>query len=180
VIHPAIDGCIQLRNEHGLKADAIASVQLKVHPLVLELTGKRTPQTGLDGKFSVYHSAAVAIIDGRAGEHQYSDAAVHDAATVRLRDKVTAEIDPTMPADAVHITVTLTNGERLEKHVEHAIGSIDRPMSNAELAAKFTDLVEPILGGAHAAKLLEAGWQMESLDNIATLAELARPVEKTS
>nr|WP_166799354.1 MmgE/PrpD family protein [Paraburkholderia dipogonis] len=55
-----------------------------------------------------------------------------------------------MPADAVHITVTLISGERLEKHVAHAIGSIDRPMSNAELAAKFPDLVEPILGGAHA------------------------------
>ncbi|HXZ08434.1 MAG TPA: MmgE/PrpD family protein, partial [Paraburkholderia sp.] len=122
VIHPAIDGCIQLRNEHGLKAGSIASVLLKVHPLVLELTGKRTPQTGLDGKFSVYHSAAVAIIDGRAGEQQYSDAAVHEPETVRLRDKVSAEIDPAMPADAVHITITLNNGERLEKHVEHAIG----------------------------------------------------------
>src|SRR5471032_3203512 len=179
VIHPAIDGCIQLRNEHALEAGAIASVLLKVHPLVLELTGKRTPQTGLDGKFSVYHSAAVAIIDGRAGEHQYSDAAVHDIATVQLRDKVTAEIDPAMPADAVHITIKLASGERFEKHVEHAIGSIERPMSDADLAAKFTDLVEPILGGAHAASLLEAGSKMESLENIATLADLARAVEKT-
>jgi 2-methylcitrate dehydratase PrpD len=175
VIHPAIDGCIQLRNEHALKPDAIASVLLKVHPLVLELTGKRTPQTGLDGKFSVYHSAAVAIIDGRAGEQQYSDAAVHRAATVQLRDKVTAEIEPAMPADAVHITITLTNGERLEKHVEHAIGSIERPMSNDDLAAKFTDLVEPILGGAQAAKLLDAGWKIESLANVAALADLTRP-----
>lgn len=58
-----------------------------------------------------------------------------------------------MPADAVHVTftLTLTSGERFEKHVEHAIGSIDRAMSNAELAARFTNLVEPILGGAHAA-----------------------------
>ncbi|WP_233835295.1 MmgE/PrpD family protein [Paraburkholderia sp. ZP32-5] len=180
VIHPAIDGCIQLRNEHALKADAIESVLLKVHPLVLELTGKRTPQTGLDGKFSVYHSAAVAIIDGRAGEHQYSDAAVHDAATVRLRDKVSAEIDPAMPADAVHITITLTNGERLEKHVEHAIGSVARPMNNDDLAAKFIDLVEPILGGAQTAKLLDAGWRMESLDNVATLVELTRPADNAA
>ena len=33
-----------------------------MHPFVLELTGKKAPQTGLEGKFSVYHSAAVAII----------------------------------------------------------------------------------------------------------------------
>ncbi|WNC92536.1 hypothetical protein RI103_30225 [Paraburkholderia sp. FT54] len=53
-------------------------------------------------------------------------------------------------------------------------------MNNDELAARFTDLVEPILGGAHTAKLLDARCRMESLDNVATLAELARPVEKAS
>ena len=56
VIHPTIDGCIQLRNAEHLTADRIASVALRVHPLVLELTGKRAPQTGLEGKFSVYHA----------------------------------------------------------------------------------------------------------------------------
>jgi 2-methylcitrate dehydratase PrpD len=174
VIHPAIDGCIQLRNAHGLTAEMVASVALKVHPLVLELTGKRTPKTGLDGKFSVFHSAAVAIIDGRAGEQQYSDAAVHDPKTVRLRDSVTAEIDLSMPADAVHITVTLTDGRKLEKHVEHAIGSIERPMNDADLAGKFIDLVKPILGEARAATLLQACWDMRNLANVGELAQLAR------
>jgi hypothetical protein len=35
-----------------------------VHPLVLELTGKKTPREGLEGKFSIYHAVAVAIIEG--------------------------------------------------------------------------------------------------------------------
>jgi 2-methylcitrate dehydratase PrpD len=147
---------------------------LKVHPLVLELTGKRTPKTGLDGKFSVFHSAAVAIIHGRAGEHQYSDAEVREPVTMKLRDSVTAEIDPAMPADAVHITITLTDGRRLEKHVEHAIGSVKRPMNNQDLSAKFTDLAVPILGEAKSAALLKACWDMQSLANVADLAALAR------
>src|SRR5207302_3186075 len=71
VIHPVIDGCIQLRNSRELRADDVASIALSVHPLVLELTGKKSPATGLEGKFSVYHSAAVAIIDGTAGEAQF-------------------------------------------------------------------------------------------------------------
>ncbi len=44
VMHPAIDAAIQLRNENKLTADQIERVDLKVHPLVLELTGKKTPQ----------------------------------------------------------------------------------------------------------------------------------------
>jgi 2-methylcitrate dehydratase PrpD len=80
VIHPAIDAAIQLRNQNSLNADMIDNIALKVHPLVLELTGKKTPQIGLEGKFSVYHSVAVAIIDGTAGERQYSDRAVRGPA----------------------------------------------------------------------------------------------------
>ncbi len=65
VMHPTIDGCIQLRNEHKLTADTIDSVELKVHPLVIQLTSKKLPQTGLEGKFSIYHAASVALIEGR-------------------------------------------------------------------------------------------------------------------
>ena len=82
VIHPAIDGCIQLRNQYHLAAGQIDRVDLRVHPLVLELTGKKTPQTGLEGKFSVYYAAAVAIVKGAAGEREFSDALVRDPAIV--------------------------------------------------------------------------------------------------
>jgi 2-methylcitrate dehydratase PrpD len=53
VMHPAIDAAIQLRNENHLTPDQIGRVTLKVHPLVLELTGKKTPEAGLEGKFSI-------------------------------------------------------------------------------------------------------------------------------
>ena len=53
VIHPAIDGCVQLRNEHKLKLADIAKIDLKVHPLVVELCSRRDPKSGLEGKFSI-------------------------------------------------------------------------------------------------------------------------------
>src|SRR4030095_10477106 len=78
VIHPTIDGCIQLRSANALQAEQIESISLRVHPRVLELTAKKTPQVGLEGKFSVFHSAAVAIIYGEGGERVYSDEVVRD------------------------------------------------------------------------------------------------------
>jgi len=89
VMHPAIDAAIQLRNENKLTADQVERVELKVHPLVLELTGKKTPQRGLEGKFSIYHAVAVAIVEGAGGEKQFSDRAVTDPNVVSLRSKVT-------------------------------------------------------------------------------------------
>ena len=69
VIHPCIDACVQLRENHHLQAADIAKVTIRVHSLVLELTGKKTPATGLESKFSVYHSCAVGLLYGQAGEH---------------------------------------------------------------------------------------------------------------
>lgn len=173
VIHPVIDGCIQLRNEHGLSAPAIERVELAVHPLVLELTGKRAPQTGLDGKFSVYHSAAVAIIEGSAGEAQYSDTAVHAPATVGLRERVTATVDPSIASDAARITIVMKDGRRLEKSVEHAIGSLARPMTDRDLEQKFVGLAEGIMPVAQAEALIELSWRIEALADVGEIARRA-------
>lgn len=171
VIHPTIDGCIQLRSENNLKAEKIGQVSVKVHPLVLELTGKKTPRTGLEGKFSVYHSAAVAIIDGAAGEQQYSDARARDPSVIALRDKVTATADKGVREDEAYISIDLSDGGKLEKHVKHAIGSLERPMTNADLEAKFRGLAAGILPSVQTDKLIALCW---SLAAVADVGEVAR------
>ncbi len=57
VIHPSIDACVQLRGQ-GVTPDNLERIDLRVHSLVLELTGKKEPADGLQGKFSVYHGCA--------------------------------------------------------------------------------------------------------------------------
>jgi len=178
VEHPAIDGCIQLRNEHKLKAEAIESIALKVHPLVLELTGKKTPQTGLEGKFSVFHSCAVAIIHGAAGEAQYSDEAVRDPGVIALRDRVTATGDRAVHEDQVLVLIKLKNGKTLEKYVEHAVGSLDRPMSDADLEAKFRGLAQGILSKSETDKLIRLCWDVGKLEDAGAVARASVPAGK--
>ena len=110
VIHPIIDGCVQLRNEHGLGPSDITRVELRVNPLVLELTGKKTPSTGLEGKFSVFHSAAVAFVRGSAGQKEYTDDAVRDRTIVAVRDRVSAAVDPAVREEEAYVSVTLKDG----------------------------------------------------------------------
>ncbi|VVE83792.1 MmgE/PrpD family protein [Pandoraea sputorum] len=172
VIHPAIDAAIQLRNEYKLTADQIASIELKVNPLVIELTGKKTPRIGLEGKFSVYHSVAVAIIEGAAGERQYSDRAVQDPAVIALRDRVTATVVPSIKPEQVDMTITLKDGRKLHKFIEHAIGSLEVPMTDKQLETKFLDLVNGILPDAQVRRLIDACWQVESLKNAGDIAAL--------
>ena len=173
VLHPAIDGCIQLRNQYKLTADQIDRIELRVHPLVLELTGKKTPQTGLEGKFSIYYAAALAIVQGAAGEQQFSDRLVRDPVIVALRDRVATVIDSAIKEDQVRIAVTLKDGRRLEKFVEHAVGSVDRSMSDADLEAKFAGLADGVLPPAQTKRLIDLCWRIEKLRGAAELAKAA-------
>jgi 2-methylcitrate dehydratase PrpD len=170
VIHPAIDGCEQLRERLGDKVTAIASVELRTHPLVLELTGKRTPKTGLEGKFSVFHAAATALLRGDGSPTAFTDEAVRDPAIMALRDKVTATSDADIHEDAVHIAVTLKNGEQINLHVPHAIGSLERPLSNAAITEKFVNQSIPVIGEKAARDLLAKGWALETATDVAQIS----------
>ena len=173
VIHPSIDGCIQLRDEHGLNASDVERIELRAHPLVLELTGKTSPQTGVEGKFSVYHSCAAAIIWGAAGESEYSDDAVRNSEAVALARRVTVKPEAGIRADEVHIALTTTDGRILTKHVKHAKGSLERPLSNEELESKFRRLVHDVLPAPQKDDLIRMCWEVEVLKDAAELARVA-------
>jgi 2-methylcitrate dehydratase PrpD len=170
VIHPVIDGCIRLRNQAGVKAADVARADLKVHPLVLELTGKTAPKSGLEGKFSVFHSAAVALLDGAGGEAQYADRRVNAADVVALRAKVNAEVEAGMALDAAHVAITLADGSRREIHIEHCVGSLEQPMTDEQLDEKFRAQCDPVLGAARTASALSMLHRIETLDDAGALA----------
>ena len=173
VMHPTIDGCIQLRNEHQLTADAIDRVELKVHPLVLQLTSKKAPASGLESKFSIYHAASVALIEGAAGVKEFSDQAARNPSVIALRDRVTAVIDPSIKEDQVRVTVSMKDGRRLEKFVEHAVGSVEHPMSDSDLEAKFSRLAEDVLPQDRIRRLIDLCWKVDTLKDAAELPRAA-------
>jgi 2-methylcitrate dehydratase PrpD len=174
VIHPSIDACVQLR-EQGIRAEQVERIELRVHSLVLELTGKKEPQDGLQGKFSVYHGCAVGLLVGRAGEDEFEDAVVTRPDVVALRRKVQATVDDSIDEAAADVTAVLTDGRRVHVRVDHAIGSLQRPLSDAQLDAKFAQLVEPVLGAARVKDIGQACWKLGSMPDVRELVKLCRP-----
>jgi 2-methylcitrate dehydratase PrpD len=173
VMHPTIDGCIQLRNETKLKAEQIDRVELKVHPLVMQLTSRKSPQTGLEGKFSIYHAAGVALVEGAGGIDQFSDRAVRDRTIASLRDRVSTTIDSGLHEDQVRISMTARDGRRFDKFVEHAVGSLDHPMSDQDLEVKFTGLANGVLPADRHRRLLDLCWDIAVLPEAAAVARAA-------
>jgi len=161
VLHPLIDAVIALRDR--IDPAAVSEIALRVHPLVLSITGVTEPSSGLQSKFSFRHSAAVALIDGAAGIAQYSDARAADPSVAALRRKVQAVADETLRRDEAHAAI-VAGGARHEVHIAHASGTADNPMSDAAIAEKFHANAEPVIGAERARKACELAW---SLDRVA-------------
>jgi 2-methylcitrate dehydratase PrpD len=174
VIHPAIEACVRLR-EQGIAPAQVERIELRVHPLVLELTGKKEPADGLQAKFSVYHGCAAGLIFGRAGEDEFSNAVATRDDVVALRRKVVATVDERIAEDQVGLDATLGDGRRVHVFVEHAVGSLQRPMDDAALETKFHRLTDPVLGAARGGELIAACHAAAAAPDLRALAALAEP-----
>ena len=174
VIHPSIDACAQLRAK-GVTPEQVQRIDLRVHSLVLELTGKKEPTDGLQAKFSVYHGCAAGLTFGCAAEDEFSDAVVNRADMVALRRKVVAVVDDAIDEASADVTATLHDGRVVHVFVEHAIGSLQNPMTRAQLEAKFHGLSDPVLGSGQTGALMAACWSIGAAANMQGLIALATP-----
>lgn len=175
VVHGVIDGCIGLRREYALKPADVDRIDLKVSPRVPRLTGIKVPRSGLEGKFSVYHAAAAAFVHEAAGEAQFSDACVNDPVVAGLRARVFLEEDPAIGRTGACVTITLKSGRAHTRQVAHALGTLEHPMSDADLEQKFEGLTETALAPEQKRQVIDLCWQLPSSNNAAALARAAVP-----
>jgi 2-methylcitrate dehydratase PrpD len=176
VIHPTIDACIQISRARPIKPKDIAHVRLRVAPLVLDLCNKKDIKVGLEGKFSVFHAAAIGLVRGRGGLREFTDETVNDADVKAVRNCVQATADPSVAEDAVHVEVELTNGERIVKQVDHAIGNLGRPMTDSELEEKFRDQATLVLPAKQVDELIGLCWKTAELTDVRQLIATAVPI----
>ncbi|MGI0133340.1 MAG: MmgE/PrpD family protein, partial [Candidatus Micrarchaeaceae archaeon] len=174
VVHPTIDACIQIRNEHNLDPRQVAAVRLRVAPIVNDLCGKKNITSELESKFSIYHAAAVGLTKGKAGPREFTDEAIKDPIVHRMRERIVVSADPSVPDESVYVEVELTDDRTLNKHLEHPIGSLKKPLSDRQLEDKFRNQAVS-LPKLQADELVKACWHIDDLDNIEKLILLAVP-----
>jgi len=160
VVHPTIDGCIDLHRDYHPAPESIRSVHVRVAPLVVDLCNKRDIRQGLDSKYSIYHSAAVGLVRGKAGLHEYSDAAANDPMIKRVRDRVTAISDAAITEDQSDIKVELDNGQVLHRFIECSLGNVRRPLSDQQLEEKFRDQAP------NSGRVIDMCWRLDDLQDV--------------
>jgi 2-methylcitrate dehydratase PrpD len=175
VFHAVIDACLALRESLGAAVAHITRVTVAGDALLLA-RGDRVVRNERDTRVSIHHCAAIALALGRAEVADFEMPSVQDPELAALRAKVVAECDANLPRGAARVTITLANGSTHQAYVEHPRGSAERPLNDAELAAKYR--ANAALGGttAQVEAQISALWALDQAPSIAPLMVLLRGV----
>ena len=115
---------------------------------------------------------------GKLSEAQLRDIAGefgNELLSQALRRKVVATVDDAIDEAAADVTAVLHDGRRVHVFVEHAIGSLQRPMTDAMLEGKFHGMGDSVLGAQRISALIAAAWGIGNAPDVGALVALARP-----
>jgi 2-methylcitrate dehydratase PrpD len=168
VFHAVIDACLKLRA--GASPADIAEVVVAGSALLLA-RGDREVRNERDARVSIHHCAACALLIGKAGVAEFSRATVFQPDIAAFRNKVRAQLDPSLPDGAARVAIRLASGAVLSETVTAPRGSLSDPLSDAELEAKL----HAGLGqsGSHwdGSRVIEAVWRLEELADMSALLD---------
>jgi 2-methylcitrate dehydratase PrpD len=171
--HDAIEAANQLRIEERLSPEAIQRVSVKVLSGHLGVCNIQAPATGLECKFSLRMTTALAL----AGEDTFQEALFCDetarrADLVALRDKVS--IDPTQVGRGSVVTVTLRNGRTVSRTGDVSQPNRDLVAQQDRLERKFRHLTARALGAERADAVIDLCRHLESQADVRRLMSLCR------
>jgi 2-methylcitrate dehydratase PrpD len=172
VIHPVLDCLLDWRRDNP---DAvIEKVVVRGNPLLQLRTDRPNVSTGRESQVSVQHAVAAALVTGKAGVDQFTDACVNDPAVEALRHRVTVEVDPAFGTVAVAVDV-MADGKSYKLAQAAARGSDQNPMSDKDLEDKLRTSAAGWDPRHDVAPLIDAVWALEKSADVSKLASLAVP-----
>lgn len=162
-VHAAVDAVRALVDENGLTAADIERFEVGSYAKSLEICGNATPSTVFEAKFSLPYCVAAAVVVGSVRRNAFEAAAMSDPAIRALAARVVHTVDPgcesAFPkARSARVAIVTRDGRRLERFAPTRKGDPDNPLTDADLAGKFHELADPVLGRPRAAEVL-AGLQ---------------------
>ena len=173
VIHPVLDCVLDWRRDHPT-AEA-ARIVVRGNPLLAARTDRPDISTGRESQVSVQHAVAAALVTGKAGIDQFTDACVRDPRVLALRKQVEVLRDEAFSTIAAAVEITTADGTIHKLSQPAARGSDANPMSDADLEAKLRTSAADWDPRYDVEPLIAAIWALDGSADVSGLASLAVP-----
>jgi 2-methylcitrate dehydratase PrpD len=169
-IHNAIDCALAVRNQPGFDVKKVKSIHVARHGDWALYHQNKAPRTYHEAQVSLPFSVAVALIEGQALLKQYSGRNIRNPLVKKLSNAHTIVVDNKLPRGvSCKMTLKQSDGKTFTSQIDYPKGSIQNPMSDAELHGKFMSLASPVIGVARAASLARAVMSIEKARNVSTV-----------
>jgi len=176
--HRPLDALLPLMHTHNVSPDQVESVECEVGAHVSKVMTYSVARTALEAKFCLPYCIAVAVLDGRAGIGQFTDARVGDARVQALAARVSvihpggkSEWDAGTMLPCV-VRLHLRDGTTLDASTGAARGDRDNPMTFDMIVEKYLDCARDLLKPGQAQRVLALVQGLESLPDILELSSL--------
>jgi 2-methylcitrate dehydratase PrpD len=141
--HTSIEAALKLKPQLSARLSDITSIHCAVTRNAGQRAGTQYPASVENAKFSLAYMVAYSLVHGAPMISAFTEEAIKDEQVKAVAKTVTASVDPalgpgTRESPAI-LTVKLANGESLVQRVDFQTGSIQNPMSAAQIAFKFRD-----------------------------------------
>jgi 2-methylcitrate dehydratase PrpD len=177
--HTAIDAVMELKREHGLKADQVERVRHRTF-VVGSRGADKKPTSVQAAKYSAPYTIALALALGRNERPQYSMEMIQDASLLALA--ATVEVSEDAELEALYndkwasiVEVTLKDGRVLTARRDLPKGEPEHPLSNAELKEKFLSLASDCVSFDRAEAIWESIFKLDQATEVSSLTHLLTP-----
>jgi 2-methylcitrate dehydratase PrpD len=177
VFHAVIDAGFKLRKRLNGNISGIASITVQGSALLLA-RGDRPVHNERDARVSIHHCVACALLLGAAGVPEFAEAGVFRPEIVALRQKVRAELDPSLADGAARVMIQLASGEVLTEVVTDARGSLADPLSDRDLEAKLREGARMSATTWNVDSIMKNIWRLDELADISSLMNTAMPARE--
>jgi 2-methylcitrate dehydratase PrpD len=174
--HAPIEAARKLREQHGLTPDRIARIRLALDETCDRICNIAAPRTGLEAKFSLRLTTAMALAGlDTGGLAAYSEATAADPTLIALRDKVEFDFSPGRSNTVAEMEIELTDGTRVAARHDAGVPTTDVDEQGRRIEEKFIALAEPVLGGAKTRDLLGEIGRFEALRDLRGVMRCCTP-----
>jgi 2-methylcitrate dehydratase PrpD len=173
--HSTIQTIIAIKEAEKITAEDVQNIQIEFGELPFSVVNRKNPRKMLEGKFSVYHCAALAFIKGRVGTDMFTSEELNDPEIIAFRDSVSVLMNPELTSFETIVTVTTKQGKIFKKFIKEPKGSPEAPLTFFEIKEKFIDLATPVISKENAEKIIEKIRILPEIEDINEIIELCRP-----
>ena len=159
-VHALIEGALNLRADHGVTHEEIAAIELTTFHEASRLF-RHMPTTSPIAQYAIAFPVAAALVNGRLGVGELSEASLRDERISRLVALTSVEESETynrnFPKSRLgDVTLVLNDGRRLRSGTLNARGGPEAPLGEKEIITKYREYAAPALGSARARALENA------------------------